>query len=91
MGLYEASSSNRHYRLPVLRLLRAALKPFSRLKRSPCPLGMTKGHHVRARVGLLLVDPSAERLLAHFLAREPVLAPLILDFGRAATRFHSTF
>jgi hypothetical protein len=88
IGLYEASSSNRHYRLPVLRLLRAALKPLSRLKRSPCPLGMTKG-----RVdpnGLLLVGPE-ERLLSHLLAREPVLAPLILDFGRAATRFHSTF
>jgi hypothetical protein len=86
--VFEASSSNRHYRLPVLRLLRAALIPFSRLKRSPCPLGMTKG-----RVdpnGLLLVGPE-ERLLSHLLARKPVLAPLILDFGRAATRFHSTF
>jgi hypothetical protein len=41
--------------------------------------------------GLLLVDPSAERLLGHFMAREPVLAPLILDFGTAATRFHSTY
>jgi len=88
IGLYEASSSNRHYRLPVLRLLRAALKPLSRLKRSPCPLGMTKGH-VDPN-GLLLVGPE-ERLLSHFMAREPVLAPLILDFGRAATRFHSTF
>jgi hypothetical protein len=88
IGLYEASSSNRHYRLPVLRLVRASLKPFSCLKRSPCPLGMTKGHV--ASEGLLLVGPE-ESLLNHLLAREPILAPLILDFGRAATRFHSTF
>jgi hypothetical protein len=88
IGLYEESSSNRHYRLPILRLLRTALKPLSRLKRSPCPLGMTKGHV--APNGLLLVGPE-ERLLSHFMAREPVLAPKILDFGRAATRFHSTF
>ncbi len=88
IGLYETSSSNRHYRLTVLCLVRAALKPFSRLKRSLCPLGMTKGHV--ASEGLLLVGPE-ERLLNHLLAREPVLAPLILDFGRAATRFHSTF
>jgi len=86
--LYEASSSKRHHRLPVLRLLRARLHRAGSSK-GVCPLGLTKGHV--AREGLLLVDPSAERLLAHFMAREPVLAPLILDFGRAATRFHSTF
>ncbi len=84
--LYEASSSKRHHRLPVLRLLCGCLH---RGNNGVCPLGLTKGHV--AREGLLLVDPSAERLLAHFMAREPVLAPLILDFGRAATRFHSTF
>ncbi len=88
IGLYEASSTNRHYRLPVLRLLRTALKPFSRLKSLPCPLGLTKGHV--ASEGLLLVSPE-KRLLNHFMAREPILALLILDFGRAATRFHSTF
>jgi hypothetical protein len=49
---------------------------------------MTKGRV--DPIGLLLVGPE-ERLLSHLLAREPVLAPLILDFGRAATRFHGTF
>jgi hypothetical protein len=88
IGLYETSSSKRHHRLPVLHLLCATLTPSNRVRSSPCPLGLTKGFV--AQEGLLLVGPE-ERLLGHFMAREPVLAPLILDFGRAATRFHSTF
>jgi len=88
IAMYEACSSDRHHRLPILRLLRKYLKPFPLApdhKKAPCTLGMTKGK---------VMEPGTlegERLLAHFLAREPVLGPRIMDFGKAATRFHTTF
>ena len=88
--LYEECSPNRHHCIPVLRLLCKYLRPLPAPDHvwTPYALGMTKGRVVE---DCPLFGRQEEGLLRHLLTREPVLGPRIMDFGRAATRFHSTF